>query len=64
MKQSLNISLEHMNGLPGAEVIKLFSCSAELSMKIRMRISSEIAKIDGIFRFSSRKPAIYRANKC
>ena len=38
---------------PGTEIIKLFSCSTQLSMKFKMLISTEIAKIDGIFRFSS-----------
>ena len=34
------------------EDINLFSCSPQLSMKSKMLISTEIAKIDGIFRFS------------
>ena len=51
-------------GCPGAEVIKLFSCSTQLSMKFKMLINIEIAKIDGIFRFNLLKPAIYPANKC
>ena len=50
--------------VPGAEVIKLFSCSTQLSMKFKMLINIEIAKIDGIFRFNSLEPAIYPANKC
>ena len=49
---------------PGAEVIKLFSCSTQLSMKFKMFINIEIAKIYGIFRFNSQKPDIYPANKC
>ena len=49
---------------PGAEVIKLFSCSTQLSMKFKMLMNIEIAKIYGIFRFNSLKPAIYPANKC
>ena len=48
----------------GAEVIKLFSCSTQLSMKLKMLINIEIAKNFGIFRFNSLKPAIYPANKC
>ena len=51
-------------GISGAEVIKLFSCSTQLSMKFKMLIDIEIAKIDGIFRFNSLKLAIYPANKC
>ena len=46
------------------EVIKLFSCSTQLSMKFKMLIDIEIAKIYRIFRFNSLKPAIYPANKC
>ena len=49
---------------PGAEVIKLFSCSTQLSMKFKMLMNSERAKIYGFFRFNSLKPAIYPANKC
>ena len=49
---------------PGAEVIKLFSCSTQLSMKFKMLINIEIAKINGIFRFNSLEQAIYPANKC
>ena len=49
---------------PEAEVIKLFSCSTQLSMKFKMLINIEITKIDGIFRFNSLEPAIYPAYKC
>ena len=45
-----------------AEIIKLFSCSTQMSMKSKMLINIEIAKIYGIFRFYSLKPAIYPAN--
>ena len=48
----------------GPEVIKLFSCSTQLSMEFKMLINIDIAKIYGIFRFNSLKPAIYPANKC
>ena len=50
--------------VPGPEVIKLFSCSTQLSMKFKMLINIEIAKINGNFMFRSQKPAIYPANKC
>ena len=49
---------------PGAEVIKLFSCSTQLSMKFKMLINIEIAKIHGIFRFNLLETAIYPADKC
>ena len=48
----------------GAEVIKLFSCSTQLSIKFKMLINIEIAKIYGIFRFNSLKLAVFPANKC
>ena len=35
----------------GAEVIKLFPCSTQRSMKFEMLINIEIVKIDGIYRF-------------
>ena len=38
---------------PGAKVVKLFSCSTQLSMKFILLINFKIAKIDGIFRFNS-----------
>ena len=50
--------------ISGAEVIKLFSCSTQLSMKFKMLIDIEIAKFYGIFRFNSLKLAVYPANKC
>ena len=43
---------------------KFFSCSTQLSMKFKMLINIEIAKIDGIFRFNLLETAIYPANKC
>ena len=43
---------------------KTFSGSIQLSMKFKMLINIEIAKIHGIFRFNLLKPAIYPANKC
>ena len=49
---------------PGPRVIKLFSCSTQLSMKFKMLINIKIAKNNGNFRFRSQKPAIYPANKC
>ena len=49
---------------PGVEFIKLLSCSTQLSMKFKMLINIEMAKIDGIFSFNSLKPAIYPDHKC
>ena len=41
--------------LPGPEVIKLFSCSTQLSMKFFLLINIEMPTIVGILRFMSRK---------
>ena len=49
---------------PGSENIKHFSCSTQLSMKFKLLINTEIAKINGNIRFKSPKPVIYPANKC
>ena len=49
---------------PGPEVIKLFSCSTQLSMKVKMLINTKIAKIKVNFMVKSQKPVIYPANKC
>ena len=43
--------------------IKLFSCSSQLSIKFELLINTEIALIDGNFRFRS-TPVIYPADKC
>ena len=40
---------------PGSEVIKLFSCSTQLSMKISMLINMKMPTIVGIFKFISRE---------
>ena len=58
------VPFQHNPWTPGAEVIKLFSCSTQLSMKFIILINIKIAKIDGIFWFNSLEPAIYPANKC
>ena len=49
---------------PGPEVIKLFSISAQLSMKFQLLINVEIIIISGKFRFKTQKLVIYPANKC
>ena len=49
---------------PGPEVIKLFSISAQLSMKFQLLINAEIVKISGKFGIKPQKLVIYPANKC
>ena len=43
---------------PGPEVIKLFSCSAQLSMKVFLLINVKMPTIVGILTFMSRKNSI------
>ena len=50
--------------LPGPEVIKLFSSSAQLSMKFQLLINAKIVKISGKYRFIPQNLVIYPANKC
>ena len=52
------------NHIKVSEVIKLFSCSTQLSMKFKLLINFEIAKINEIFKLKSQKLVIYHANKC
>ena len=40
---------------PGSEVIKLFSCSTQLSMKFSLQINMKMPTIVGIFIFISRE---------
>ena len=40
---------------PGTEVIKLFSSSAQLSMKFNLLLNAEIVKISRKFRFKTQK---------
>ena len=49
---------------PGPEVIKLFSSSAQLSMKFQLLINVDIVKISGKFRFKTQNLVIYPAHKC
>ena len=50
---------------PGPEVIKLFSSSAQLSMKFQLLMNVEIIEISsGKFRFSTQQLVIYPAHKC
>ena len=49
---------------PGPEVIKLFSSSAQLSMKFQLLINVKIFKKCGKFRFKTQKLVIYPAHKC
>ena len=62
LKNEFSVSTDRGTSL-GPEVIKLFSCSTQLSMKFYILINIKIAKVNGIFRFKSPKPVIYPAHK-
>ena len=52
---------------PGPEVIKLFSCSTQLSMKFFLLINIKIMTVVGILTFMNRKNSIlglYEPDKC
>ena len=49
---------------PGPEVIKLFSCSTQLSMNFQLLIKTEIPKSKEVSCFKYLSCCIYHANKC
>ena len=48
----------------GPEVIKLFSCSTELTTKYQLLIKTKIPTNEEVFCFKSLRCGIYHANKC
>ena len=48
--------------LPGPKVIKLFSCSTQLSLKFVLLVDFKIPTVNGIIGFRSSEPVIYSAN--
>ena len=52
-----------MSTIPGPEVIKLFSCSTQLSMKFFLLIYVKMPVIVGILTFMSRKNSILGLSK-
>ena len=49
---------------PGPEVIKLFSCSTQLSSKFQLLIKTKIPTNEEVSCFKSLRCFIYHANKC
>ena len=49
---------------PGPEVIKLFSCSTELSTKFQLLIKTKIPTNEEVSCFKPLGCCIYHANKC
>ena len=50
--------------IPGPEVIKLFSCSTQLSTKFQLLIKTKIPKSEEVSCFKSLRCCIHLANKC
>ena len=48
---------------PGLEVIKLFPCSTQLSMKFQLLIKTELPTNEEVYCFKSLRCCIYHANK-
>ena len=51
-----------LHHIPGVEVIKLFSCSTQLSIKSKLLLNDKIDQIN--FRIRSQNTVIYPAYKC
>ena len=49
---------------PSSEVIKLFSCSTQLSTKFQLLIKTKIPTFKEVSWFKSLRCCIYHANKC
>ena len=49
---------------PGPEIIKLFSCSTQLSTKFQLLIKTKILTNKGVSCFKYYRCCIYHANKC
>ena len=50
--------------IPGPEIIKLFSCSTQLSTKFQLLIKTKIPINKEVSCFKSLRCCIYHANKC
>ena len=57
-------SINIISQSPGSEVIKLFSCSTQLSMKFKLLKDIKIVGIKVMFTPQSLKSVIYPVNKC
>ena len=49
---------------PGPEVIKLYSCSTQLSTKFQLLIKTKIPTNEKVSCFKSLRSCIYHAHKC
>ena len=64
LRQSVSLADACNNDGPGPEVIKLFSSSAQLSMKFQPLINAEIVKHCGKLRLKTQKLVLYPAYNC
>ena len=62
--QFLKDGVQTVGFRPGLEVIKLFSSSAEPSMKFQLLINVKIVNNFSKFRFKTQNLVIYPAHKC
>ena len=60
-KAQQNLPVKNLQ--PGSDVIKLFMCSAYLSMKLQLHIKTEIPTNKEVSCFKSLRCCIYHANK-
>ena len=60
----LGIPFEHAKKQSGPKVIKLFTCSTQLSTKFRLLIKTKILTNKEASCFESLRCCIYHANKC
>ena len=49
---------------PGPEIIKLFSCTSQLSIKFQLLIKTKTLTNEGVSCFKSLRSGIHHANKC
>ena len=61
---SLDLEQTRQNVRPGPKVIKLFSCSTQLSTKFQLLIKTKISTNKEVSCFKSLRSWIYHAHKC
>ena len=62
VRSDIILSIERITKVPGPEVIKLFSCSTQLSTKFQLLIKTKIPKSKDVSCFKSLRCGIYHAD--
>ena len=62
--KAVHFHVSHNTLRPGPEVIKLFSCLAQLKKKFQLLIKTKIETNEELSCFKSVRCCIYNANKC